>query len=168
MYRGRLFRSRLEARWSCLFDELTIPWAYEPIDLQGYIPDFIIHADLLLEVKPDVDADTLAAAQKKIDVSGWNQEAVIVSPFVESSAQFPVVGWFGERCTGPDGHQLVWDQCRIMRCLSCGLPSFFPDSGSWHCRRCSADGGNAHLGSIGAELETAWNEAGNRTQWRPE
>lgn len=43
-YRGRKFRSRLEARWAVFFDSLSIPWDYE---LEGfalqsgpYLPDF--------------------------------------------------------------------------------------------------------------------------------
>lgn len=168
MYRGCLFRSRNEARFACLFDELLLPWEYEPIDLKGYIPDFIVHADLLTEIKPDLDESTLGVAQRKIEVSGWEGEAVILSPIHDLSLHQPLVGWFGERVAGPDGPQLEWSDCRIMRCLDCGWPSFFPECGSWHCRRCSSNNGNAHVGAIGIDYQRAWNEAGNRTQWRPE
>lgn len=167
MYRGVMFRSRTEARFACLFDELLIPWQYEVLDLRGYIPDFIVHADLLAEIKPDLSEDELAEAKRKIDESGWNGEAVILTPFIEQCAHQPLVGWFAERVNSPDGAQLVWDRCRIMRCLSCGHPSMFPESGSWHCRRCGAREGNAHVGDIGRDFAEAWAEAGNRVQWRP-
>ena len=53
--RGLQFRSRLEAQWSFVFTELNWNWEYEPFDLNGYIPDFIISFDdgneLLVEVK---------------------------------------------------------------------------------------------------------------------
>ena len=130
MYRGRLFRSRNEARFACLFDELLVPWQYEPIDLNGYVPDFIVHADLLAEIKPDLDNESLIAANLKIEQSGWAGEAVILSPLHEDSAHFPLVGWFGELVDGPDGKQLEWSDCRVMRCIDCGLLSFFPDCGS--------------------------------------
>jgi hypothetical protein len=44
-YKGRLFRSRLEARYAVLFDELAIAWDYEPEgyvfeDGTRYLPDF--------------------------------------------------------------------------------------------------------------------------------
>lgn len=46
-YRGRLFRSRLEARWAFFFDEMEIRWEYEtecfPISFpskSAYLPDF--------------------------------------------------------------------------------------------------------------------------------
>ena len=39
-YNGINFRSRLEARWAAFFDQLKWEWEYEPIDLNGWIPDF--------------------------------------------------------------------------------------------------------------------------------
>lgn len=43
-YRGITYRSRTEARWAAFFDEIRLPFAYEPegIDLDGdwYLPDF--------------------------------------------------------------------------------------------------------------------------------
>lgn len=44
-YRGTNFRSRIEARWAVFFDLVEWPWEYEPIDLEGYIPDFILTFD---------------------------------------------------------------------------------------------------------------------------
>lgn len=46
-YRGRRFRSRLEARYAVLFDHLGIKWDYEPegFELKGgfrYLPDFFL------------------------------------------------------------------------------------------------------------------------------
>ena len=56
MYAGVQFRSRLEARWAAFFDLLDWKWEYEPIDLNGYIPDFLVtppmDEPLLVEVKP--------------------------------------------------------------------------------------------------------------------
>lgn len=40
--KGIQFRSRLEARWAYIFDSMGWIWEYEPIDLNGYIPDFIV------------------------------------------------------------------------------------------------------------------------------
>lgn len=52
-YKGVHFRSRLEARWAAMFDLLDWTWEYEPIDLDGYIPDFILtfQDPILVEVK---------------------------------------------------------------------------------------------------------------------
>jgi hypothetical protein len=51
-YKGVKFRSRLEARWAVMFDKLGWHWRYEPLDLDGWIPDFIINDVLPVEVKP--------------------------------------------------------------------------------------------------------------------
>ena len=62
-YAGVLFRSRLEARWAAFFDLIGWRWEYEPIDLYGWTPDFLVefpcgHSEcppthtLLVEVKP--------------------------------------------------------------------------------------------------------------------
>lgn len=43
-YAGVTFRSRTEARWAVFFDQLDIPWDYEPEGYQlkagWYAPDF--------------------------------------------------------------------------------------------------------------------------------
>lgn len=81
MYGGVQFRSRLEARWAALFDLLEMKWQYEPIDLAGYIPDFLI-GELLVEVKPvttwPCPYDEWAAAAEKLKASGWAGDAVLV------------------------------------------------------------------------------------------
>jgi hypothetical protein len=54
MYGGVQFRSRLEARWAAFFDLAGWRWQYEPIDLDGWIPDFRLCGSVpaLCEVKP--------------------------------------------------------------------------------------------------------------------
>jgi hypothetical protein len=52
---GIHFRSRLEARWASIFTSLGWRWEYEPIDLNSYVPDFILlfeRGPILVEVKP--------------------------------------------------------------------------------------------------------------------
>jgi len=54
-YGGCRFRSRLEARWAAFFDLAALDWDYEPIDLDGWAPDFSIHSageTVYAEVKP--------------------------------------------------------------------------------------------------------------------
>lgn len=55
-YGGRLFRSRLEARWSIFFDCLGIRYSYEPdgyaLGAGAYLPDFwLTDLKLFLEIK---------------------------------------------------------------------------------------------------------------------
>lgn len=53
IYKGRQYRSRLEARWAAFFDEIGWTAEYEPFDLGKWSPDFLL-TDLqtLVEVKP--------------------------------------------------------------------------------------------------------------------
>lgn len=79
-YAGVRFRSRLEARWAAFFDNIGARWQYEPVDLVGYIPDFLVDlpAPLLIEVKPAARSSALLEAARKIDASGWRGEAWVV------------------------------------------------------------------------------------------
>jgi len=54
VYRGRRYRSRLEARWAAFFDLLDWKHEYEPFDLGEWMPDFIMREgiDCLVEIKP--------------------------------------------------------------------------------------------------------------------
>ena len=60
LYNGIKFRSRLEARWACFFDECKLKWNYE---LEGYeygnyryLPDFYLpESEVYVEVKPNMD-----------------------------------------------------------------------------------------------------------------
>lgn len=54
-YAGVNFRSRLEARWGAFLDLAGLKWEYEPFDLEGWAPDFLIRTSVgpvLAEVKP--------------------------------------------------------------------------------------------------------------------
>lgn len=56
-YAGVRFRSRLEARWACFFDLICWSWDYEPLDIAGWTPDFLVtpmylNYEMLVEVKP--------------------------------------------------------------------------------------------------------------------
>lgn len=54
-YQGYQFRSRLEAKWACFFDLVNWRWEYEPVDMNGWIPDFVIKSaekPVYVEIKP--------------------------------------------------------------------------------------------------------------------
>ena len=55
-WHGINYRSRLEARWACFFSKIGWWAQYEPVVLQGYVPDFLVTMfeapTLLVEVKP--------------------------------------------------------------------------------------------------------------------
>lgn len=152
-------RSRLEARWAAFFDSLSWVWEYEPLDLKGYLPDFLVHfqqGDVLFEVKGPFEE--LEIAKFKIQESGWIDEAVLVWDRIES----PTIGQIVD--LHPDLPGFEWGACKVFFCLSCGAHSICNDDASWRCRRCGANDG--HVGEV-TGLDAKWAEAGNRVQWRP-
>lgn len=154
-YNGVRFRSRLEARYAAFFTEIGWPWRYEPIDLEGYIPDFMLgfeQGDVLFEVKGSMEDE--AIAKSKIEASGWTGEAVvaagdITSPRIGTLLEASVVGF-------------EWGDADLFYCISCGQVSLHSGSGSWHCRRCGETEG--HVGLF--DPLPAWLAAANRVQWR--
>lgn len=104
-YRGITFRSRLEATWACFFDLVNWSWEYEPIDLHGYIPDFVVQgaAPLLVEVKPAGNIALLSHFVEKIERSGWEHEALLVGTGPEDGS------WRCRMCGVGDGNGHVGD-----------------------------------------------------------
>lgn len=188
LYRGTQFRSRLEAKWAAFFDVLEWGWQYEPIDLNGYIPDFVLEfrrAPLLVEVKPALALPReLHDHKPKIMASGWTGEAVIVGGKLGTlSGDEYLCGILGSREHVPpetreyvqacryglhagDGLEWLWDDAALFWCVPCRGPSLCQYNGSWRCRRCGVDDGQ-HRGNLPDGLiNDAWAEAGNAVQWR--
>jgi hypothetical protein len=94
-------RSRAEAWWAAWFDEQGWSWDYEPIDLEGYIPDFIVRngkEQVLVEVKGGVTAlEELQEHREKIDKSGWTGTVLLVGsrPFDQALGEVRVLGNWG-------------------------------------------------------------------------
>jgi hypothetical protein len=71
-YKGRVYRSRLEARWAAMFDILKWEYEYEPFDLNGWTPDFLLlgKQPVLVEVKPSLlyfEAQKYLAAMRNME-----------------------------------------------------------------------------------------------------
>jgi hypothetical protein len=101
-YGGVRYCSRLEARWAAFFELLGWPAHYEPFDLNGWIPDFVLHGRLKgceqipVEVKPvrGMDDPLFKATADKIVASGWGGQSLIVSYFLPRADWGPFgVGW---------------------------------------------------------------------------
>lgn len=167
-YRGITFRSRLEATWACFFDLVNWSWEYEPIDLDGYIPDFVVQgaAPLLVEVKPASTVEGLSIFAEKIERSGWHGEALIVGtgPFDREAS--PRIGLLAERIDLPWELGWEWSPARAFTCTNCGHLSVLAEDGSWRCRMCGIGDGNGHIGPADDVVEREWAMAKNRVQWR--
>lgn len=99
LYNGRLYRSRLEARWAAFFDLLGWKYEYEPFDLNGWSPDFLIKgffSDILVEVKPinefneEVANKITACSPKKVELLLLGNEPLFTAEW------YPCIGWLFE------------------------------------------------------------------------
>jgi hypothetical protein len=185
-YRSERFRSRIEARWAAFFDLLKWPWEYEPLDLRGYIPDFILtfeHGPLLVEVKSELDIQALSPHAPKIWRSGWQGEFLLVGARLWRedgdgySCGYPIpgmMGWCGPDGTWPSprggGWLEPWEQepAVLFDCGDCDRPSVRQMcAGCYRCRRCgSRDGYNKHP-KAKTPFAEFWAEAGNKVRWTP-
>jgi hypothetical protein len=191
-YGGTRFRSRLEARWAAFFDALSWDWDYEPIDLDGYIPDFVLpfrYAPLLVEVKPALRLPAeLHDHKQKITDSSWSGEALIVGSrlgllkgegdmlcgILGSREPMPAAEVARvERCraglngiTRAGDLEWLWDDGMLFHCVPCRGPSIAQYNGSWRCRRCGTDDGQQRGFAKVGVFQYAWLDAGNAVQWR--
>lgn len=188
-YRGIQFRSRLEARWAAMFDNLGWRYEYEPMDLGGWIPDFILYgkgAEVLVEVKPwnpetEPDPDLI----RKIEQSGADQNVLLVGSTLQYWDRFemfgpaPLIGWLGEcfpRLELEEGIKLAtfwflpcpitqwdgyWNRNEVRR----EGYGFSHTAGGYHDRMTGANY-KEFGGADWPEIEAMWIDAGNQVQWK--
>ena len=147
-YAGTRYRSRLEARYACLFDLCGLSYEYEALDLAGpkraYIADFLVDIPagltLLWECKPAITRQDFKPAERRITRSGWRGPAVV------SGARLVL---------GPD------DRADLSL-----VGSLAAEHGSW-----SLVGRERWPRAWGEypfeDVLRRWREAGNRVQWSP-
>lgn len=153
LFDGVLFRSRHEAKWAAFFNSLNWKWDYEPLELDGYLPDFDIlfgKKPLLVEIKPL--QESMPDAKEKILLSGWTGDIAIL---VNAEGRF--VGEFFEE-------EIGWSRCVLTFCLECKRATLAAEDGRWQCRNCLA--GNRSLWWAYSARDE-WHAAQNLTQWRP-
>lgn len=174
-YRGYKFRSRLEAKWANVFDQLGWPWEYEPIDLNGYIPDFFVmwpHATTLVEIKPALDSVELHEHTDKIDQSGWDGHSMILGAAIGDHYAYPTIGILTAK-VDEDGYTSgttgmnSWDDALFHKCGKCDRPSVHHETAGWECRVCGAYAGDGYLRDGSDILRAAWAAAHNATKWKP-
>lgn len=162
-YAETRFRSRLEARWAAFFDLVGWQWTYEPFDIEGWIPDFLIHGNkpFLVEIGPCASLTEYRAKATKPALFLDRPTVVLgVSPITLSDSEAGLmVNEFPDRGDGtPSGAcSAYWFRCGACHALTiygddmdrpCGhvLTSSNPVGGRW--------------------LHDTWAQAGNTVQWR--
>lgn len=168
VYEGIKFRSRLEAKWAAMFDQLGWSWEYEPIDLKGYIPDFVLkwdHGHTICEVKPATTIGELHAAIPKIECSGWAGEAMIVGASIERPDWYATIGVLTARFDYPDDPNASWAWAEAIshKCGSCHQLSIHHELAGWHCRLCGAYDGDGYLNSV--DISQFWANATNAVKY---
>lgn len=170
-YSGILFRSRLEARWASTFDGLGWPWEYEPIQLNGYVPDFILtfHKPMLVEVKPVFSADECREHAEKIDRSGWDKEAIILGATIKmgGGSSGSGLGYYKQFCCVTPS-EFLWDGADFFKCTNCREFSFCHQQWKYECVARGCYDGDHYLGDRDAavnELERIWREAANLVRY---
>jgi hypothetical protein len=175
------FRSRIEARWASMFDFLGWEWSYEPIDLDGYIPDFMLwfNRPLLVEIKSAVSLSDYWSATTKIDLSGWEHEAIVLGAEAVAPPFHPgiveTVGLIRDESFGG------WQELGMGMCSAndhstnrldetFGLlrqVGLFSNNGSYHCRVCGGGDGDHHVRYLTAKnITKMWRASCNAVQWK--
>jgi len=165
-YNYRRFRSRLEARWARMFDLLGWPYEYEPYDLNGWIPDFVLlgHEEILVEVKPfhrleQFDTEKVIRAAAGTDKQGL--EVLLLGFTLPRTEEGDLaVGWLGEAYdTG------YWFEPAPF----CGTDQSFDFAhpyGSYRLRMSGFYDGSLSVLRHTPEVQRLWSSAGNAVQWR--
>ena len=93
-YGGTTFRSQLEARWAAYFDKRGITWEYEPVQFDGWTPDFRLVMDgvqVYAEVKP-VTEFPMDVAQRILN-AGCGDDVLILGNGPRHAWRYDGDGW---------------------------------------------------------------------------
>jgi len=184
VYKGRQYRSRLEAKWAAFFDLLGMRAEYEPMDLGTWSPDFLLGTSTLVEVKPiqtfdDATADKMTAACEAsgafVDGQSFEDGHALLlasSPWVEDHNIR--VGWAAYK----SGAEWKWADCFLVWTVGWERPGLKADI------VIHSEGGIGEamsvplVGEDGPEYKylcrnykkhalELWAKATNAVQWRP-
>lgn len=188
-YKGINFRSRLEARWAAFFDLLGWRWEYEPEDLNGWIPDFVLfdqcgQREVLVEVKPIRElGEESRAAMAKYAASGDDRFCLFLGLGPVNLLDRVCAGWLAEDLVPCREYVVeilkVSFDPTIYAASHAPEPAPFvgvcqPAGGIKLTNRFDFDVWTAMFAEDGAtiakpfayQIERLWTAAGNLTQWK--
>ena len=167
IYRGVYFRSRLEAKWAAMFDLAGWRWCYEPIDLNGYIPDFSLQGvpdPILVDVKPYFNETALRLRAEELGpiLRGRTEEILFLGADLIVAVEGNLcLGLVTERAGGGMGVDGLEPAAPIV-CVDCGSIGFCNAIHSYHSRICGHNGQQQLW-----DVDSAWKSATNTVRWRP-
>jgi hypothetical protein len=149
LYKCVMFRSRLEARWACMFDLVEWEWQYEPIDIHGWSPDFHVKFKC-----------------GHSECNGFHTLLVEVKPYFDLS-QFS-----GHRCMDFEWGGIPEEEGGkgVIPADASAAFGCNPDVTFW-CMAHGAGGGNETFSGWAyqhGDIDELWKIAGNTVQWKPE
>jgi hypothetical protein len=131
-YRGRRYRSRLEARWAAFFDLLGWRHEYEPFDLGSWSPDFGFPLSdnwtpaqwLLTEIKPFAPfsgpppysaIDKMLSATRERGILDKSHLLLLgTNPIIDPrDDKFACIGILGWQLNSRNPADMVWNGARI-------------------------------------------------------
>lgn len=167
-YAGIQFRSRAEARWAAFFDSLGWHWEYEPLDLDGYIPDFVLGGRCIVEVKGGVLSYKDIVSTSK-HLPGSVELFLPAAPF---TLHDPTQLGSARRKTDWKGEE-GWCGAYLGACNRCRTAVPVRWEGPAECLLCGSEDANASIflkpeihSTLSDILKRAWAKACNTTQWR--
>lgn len=153
-YNGIEFRSKLESKTAQAFDNLSIPYEYEPEGYKlsngmWYRPDFWLpDARQFVECKGVMSAEDSAKIVGLVEDTG---DPVLVISY--SNAMLVKRFW-----DDPEGDVMTYANelgtIALGRCLKCGGMWFYASPDTYKCRHCGAYDGDHHLGTV-TDIESA-------------
>lgn len=173
-YAGVRFRSRLEAKWAAFFDLLGWSWQYEPFDLAGWIPDFILpgKCPVLVEIKPitrrDVDVCT-EMVRAAYDFGGDLMLCGCVVPAYAPDVQMgAIIGWLFENNGQSIGFGSGWGGAILGDFSGVGGSyGLCHDTGDYADRITGKhDGTHVFEPNTEHRARLLWAQAGNLVQWK--
>ena len=180
VYKGRQYRSRLEARWAAFFDLLGWNAEYEPFDLGSWSPDFLLSAggvEILVEIKPITSFDH-AVAQKmnaacmKNSNASFEGNLLLLGSAPRRHGKFVQLGWLG--LSNSETLETGWHPTPFWWAQSAERPVFMPDflfvdpSGLGWSGHMTDDNGPGYPCSnnfYADETMRIWAQATNLVQW---
>jgi hypothetical protein len=178
-YNGINFRSRLEAKWARFFDLLGWKWDYEPVDFDGYIPDFYLHGDkpCFVEIKPAMRVSELITLneQSYTAMQGTGKRMLYLGAAInitdprcpyDGNEDCEFIGTMVDFLTEKDEDgDFVYegDYAYFIDCYKCGGVSFTGVNLGWASHCCDAH--TKHHSTV-TDVCHLWKEATNTTQYK--
>jgi len=146
LYKGTMFRSRLEARWAAFFDLAEWEWQYEPIDLVGWTPDFYVKFPC-----------------SHSECNGYHDLLVEVKPY------FTIEQFRGHPCMSYENGYMYDSEVNETRLPADASAAFGINPRVTHWGMCHGAGGidTTVEDWVSGDVDALWAEAGNIVQWKP-